>query len=130
MDAGSTREQAHKAMKNMRALYKRVVGGVQRDPESWDQKFAKTLRDLAQLNYLGSAGFSTITEPAKIMMEHGIGKTMRGLFSIMKDSQLSLGAKEGRMAAEGLDNLLHTAHLRIVDDVNNNPFKSDIFDRN
>ena len=129
MDAGSTREQAHKAMKNMRALYKRVVGGVQRDPESWDQKFAKTLRDLAQLNYLGSAGFSTITEPAKIMMEHGIGKTMRGLFSIMKDSQLSLGAKEGRMAAEGLDNLLHTAHLRIVDDVNNNPFKSDIFDR-
>jgi len=129
MDAGSTREQAHKAMKNMRALYKRVVGGVQRNPESWDQTFAKTLRDLAQLNYLGSAGFSTITEPAKIMMEHGIGKTMRGLFSIMKDSQLSLGAKEGRMAAEGLDNLLHTAHLRIVDDVNNNPFKSDIFDR-
>ena len=129
MDAGSTRDQAHKAMKNMRALYKRVVGGVQRDPDSWDQKFAKGLRDLAQLNYLGSAGFSTITEPAKIMMEHGIGNTMRGLFSIMKDNQLKVGAKEGRIAAEGLDNLLHMAQLRIVDDVNNNPFKSDVFDK-
>jgi hypothetical protein len=47
----------------------------------------------------------------------------------MKNNQLKMGAKEGRLAAEGIDNLMNSAHLRIVDDVNNNPFRSDILDR-
>ncbi len=129
MDAGRTQAQAHAAMKDMRHLYKRVIGGLQRDPDSWDQSTARVLRSLAQLNYLGSAGISTMTEPAKIMMEHGLGPTFRGLFSIMKNNQLKMGSKEGRLAAEGIDNLMNSAHLRIVDDVNNNPFRSDILDR-
>jgi hypothetical protein len=129
MDAGKTQAQAHAAMKDMRHLYKRVVGGLQRDPDSWGQVIVRILRSLAQLNYLGSAGVSTMTEPAKIMMEHGLAPTFRGLFSIMKNNQLKMGAKEGRLAAEGIDNLMNSAHLRIVDDVNNNPFRSDILDR-
>ena len=129
MDAGKTQAQAHAAMKDMRHLYKRVVGGLHRDPDSWDQSFGRILRSLAQFNYLGSAGVATMTEPAKIMMEHSLGPTFRGLFSIMKNNQLKMGAKEGRLAAEGIDNLMNSAHLRIVDDVNNNPFRSDILDR-
>ena len=129
MDAGKTQAQAHAAMKDMRHLYKRVVGGLQRDPDSWDQSTARILRSLAQLNYLGSAGISTMTEPAKIIMEHGLGPTFRGLFSIMKNNQLKMGAKEGRLGAEGIDNLMNSVHLRMIDDVNNNPFRSDILDR-
>jgi hypothetical protein len=129
MDAGKTQAQAHAAMKDMRHLYKRVIGGLLRDPDSRSQTTARILRNLAQLNYLGSAGISTMTEPAKIMMEHGLGPTFRGLFSIMKNNQLKMGAKEGRLAAEGIDNLMNSAHLRLVDDVNNNPFRSDILDR-
>jgi len=129
MDAGKTQAQAHAAMKDMRHLYKRVIGGLLRDPDSRSQTTARILRNLAQLNYLGSAGISTMTEPAKIMMEHGLAPTFRGLFSIMKNNQLKMGAKEGRLAAEGIDNLMNSAHLRIVDDVNNNPFRSDILDR-
>tara|TARA_R100000329_G_scaffold150291_2_gene142812 strand:- start:3153 stop:6650 length:3498 start_codon:yes stop_codon:yes gene_type:complete len=129
MDAGKSPEKAYAAMKDMRHLYKRVIGGLQRDPDSWEQSTARILRNLAQLNYLGSAGISTITEPAKIMMEHGLGPTFRGLFSIMKNNQLKLAAKEARYAGEALDNLMNSAHLRLVDDVNNNPFRSDILDR-
>jgi len=129
MDANKSPEKAYAAMKDIRHLYKRVIGGLQRDPDSWDQSTARILRSLAQLNYLGSAGVSTITEPAKIMMEHGLGPTFRGLFSIMKNNQLKLAAKEARYAGEALDNLMNSAHLRLVDDVNNNPFRSDILDR-
>ena len=129
MDGGGKPEQAYKTMRDMRHLYKRVIGGLQRDPDSWDQSTARVLRSLAQLNYLGSAGVSTITEPAKVMMEHGLAPTFRGLFSIMKNNQLRLGAKEARYAGEALDNLMNSAHLRLVDDVNNNPFRSDILDR-
>ena len=129
MSAGGTPEKAYAAMKDMRHLYKRVVGGVLRDPSSMDQQAARIMRDLAQLNYLGSAGISTITEPAKIIMEHGIGPTMRGLFNIMKSNQLRMGGKEGRIAGEALETLMGSAHLRLVDDVNNNPLRSDIMDK-
>jgi hypothetical protein len=129
MEAGNTPEQAYAAMKDMRHLYKRVVGGVLRDPSSLDQQAARIMRDLAQLNYLGSAGISTMTEPAKIMMEHGIGPTFRGLFNIMKSNQLRMGGKEGRMAGEALETLMGSAHLRLVDDVNNNPLRSDLLDK-
>ena len=129
MEAGATPEKAYAAMKDMRHLYKRVVGGVLRDPSSMDQQAARIMRDLAQLNYLGSAGISTITEPAKIMMEHGIGPTFRGLFNIMKSNQLRMGGKEGRIAGEALETLMGSAHLRLVDDVNNNPLRSDILDK-
>lgn len=129
MEAGATPEKAYAAMKDMRHLYKRVVGGVLRDPSSRDQQAARIMRDLAQLNYLGSAGISTITEPAKIIMEHGIGPTFRGLFNIMKSNQLRMGAKEGRIAGEALETLMGSAHLRLVDDVNNNPLRSDILDK-
>ena len=113
----------------MRHLYERVAGSVIREPDSWDFQTAQVLRDLAQLNYLGSAGISTMTEPAKIIMEHGLGPTMRGLFSVMKDSQLKMGAKEVRIAGEALEILQGSAHMRLVDDLSNNPLKSTVFDK-
>ena len=129
MDAGKKPEQAYAAMKDMRHLYRRVTGGVLRDPDSWDQTTAKILRDLATLNYLGKAGVSTLTEPAKIMMEHGVGPTMRALFGVLNDNKLKLAGKEVRLGGEAIDNLMNSAHLRMVDELNNNPFKSDIFDK-
>jgi len=129
ISAGGSREKAHETMKNMRHLYERVTRTVLRNPESWDQKTAKVMRDLAQLNYLGSAGFSTLTEPARIIMEHGLGTTIRGLFSVLKSNQLKLGAREGRIAGEALENLMGSAQARIVDEVNNNPMAADLFDK-
>lgn len=129
LENGATPEKAYAAMKDMRHLHDRVIGNVLRDPDAWDQKTARVLRTLSMLNYLGSAGISTITEPAKIIMEHGLGPTFRGLFSVMKGNQLRLGAKEGRISGEILENLLGSAQMRLVEDMNNNPLRGDIFDK-
>ena len=129
MDAGSTPEKAYAAMKDMRHLHDRVAGSVLRNPDSLDHKTGRALRDLAMLNYLGSAGISTISEPAKIMMEHGVGRTFKGLFGVMKNNQLKLGAKEARLAGEALEILNGSAHMRLVDDVNNNPMQSNFIDK-
>jgi hypothetical protein len=63
------------------------------------------------------------------MMEHGIGKTMKGLFSILDDNQLKLGAKEARIAGEALEILMGSSHLRLVDDMGNNPLRSNFMDK-
>ena len=129
MDAGSTPEKAYAAMKDMRHLYDRVAGSVLRSPDSLNQKTATVMRDLAQLNYLGPAGLSTITEPAKIIMEHGLGPTMKGLLNILTDSQLKMGAKELRISGEALENINGNAQMRIVDDLNNNPLSETRMDK-
>ena len=129
MVAGSNAEQAHAVMKDMRHLYDRVAGTVLRSPDALNQKTATIMRDLAQLNYLGSAGLSTITEPAKIIMEHGLGPTMKGLFNVLTDNQLKLGAKEVRVAGESLENLMGNAHMRLVEDLNNNPLRTTYMDK-
>ena len=126
---GLSQEKANAVLKDMRHLHDRVAGTVLREPDTMNQKGAEILRTLAQLNYLGSAGISTITEPARIMMEHGIGPTMKGLFSFMKDNQLRMGAKELRIAGEALEILHGSAHLRLVDDLNNNPLRTNLMDR-
>jgi hypothetical protein len=129
MEAGSTPEKAYAAMKDMRHLYDRVAGSVVKSPDSLDQKAGRVMRDLAQLNYLGSAGLSTVTEPARIIMEHGLGKSFRGLFSILSDGQLKMGAGELRKSGEALERLNGSAHLRLVDDLNNNPLRASFMDK-
>jgi hypothetical protein len=70
-----------------------------------------------------------MTEPAKIIMEHGLGPTMRGLFSVMEDSKLKMGARESRIGGEALENLNGSAQMRLVDDVTNNPFEANVWDK-
>lgn len=129
LNSGMGIEEANAALKDIRHMYDRVAGTVLREPDALNQKAAEILRTAAQLGYLGAAGISTITEPAKIMMEHGIGKTMKGLFSVLDDSQLKLGAKEARIAGEALEILMGSSHLRLVDDMGNNPLRSNFMDK-
>jgi len=129
MSSGNTVIEAHAAMKNIRHLYQAVTGGLMRNPDRFDAQFVKVLRDLAQLNFLGRAYQTALAEPSKIIMEHGLGPTMKGLFSILKDSQLKMGAKEIRIAGEALENIKNMGMQRISDDLNNNPFKSDLLDK-
>ena len=127
--SGMSLEKANAASRDIRHMYDRVAGTVLREPDALNQKVAEVLRTAAQLGYLGKAGLSTISEPAKIMMEHGIGKTMKGLFSILDDNQLKLGAKEARIAGEALEILMGSSHLRLVDDMGNNPLRSNLMDK-
>ena len=129
LDSGMNIDEVNAALKDIRHMHDRVVGTLLREPDAANQKVAAGLRDAAQLSYLGGAGVSTISEPAKIIMEHGIGTTIKGLFGVLKSSQLKMGAKEGRIAGEMLETLMGSAHLRLVDDMGNNPLRSSFMDK-
>jgi hypothetical protein len=129
MQSGMSQIEINAALKDLRHMYDRVAGTVLREPDTLNQKTAEVLRTAAQLSYLGAAGLSTITEPAKIMMEHGVGKTFQGLFNVLTDSQLKMGAKEARIAGEALEILMGSSHMRLVDDMGNNPLRSNFMDK-
>lgn len=129
LESGMTLEKANAALKDMRHMYDRVAGVVIREPDTYSQTSAYLMRMAAQLNYLGSAGLSTITEPSRIIMEHGLGPTMKGLFGALDDSQLKMGAKEARIAGEALEILMGSSHLRLVEDMGNNPLRPNVIDK-
>ena len=120
-NAGMTERQVNEVNKDFLHLYDRVVGNVIKNPDRWDQQFVIMLRDLAQLNYLGSSGFSTLPDLAKILMEHDIGNVMKGLVGVLQDSRVRMNAKEGRLAGEILEILQGDVHMRLVEDLTNNP---------
>lgn len=123
-------KKRNRVLKDIQHAYDRVVGTTKyKDPNSWDYNIAQVLRDAAQFGYLGGAGVATLTEPAKIVMEHGFKETFQGLFTMLQQNQLKMGAKELRMSGEALEILLGSVHLRLLDDLSNNPLRSNIFDK-
>lgn len=122
LKAGNSITEINKIRKDFMHLHDRIVGRVLREPNTWDQKTARVLRDLAQLNYLGSAGFATLPDFAKIVMEHELGDVVKGLFMLMRDNRVSLTNNEGRLAGEVVDLLKGDVHMRLVEDITNNPF--------
>jgi len=129
MDAGASIDEIRAAQKEQRILYDRVVGSVLRKPDAMNQGVARLLRSAAQLSYLGGAVLATITEPAKIVMEHGFAPTMKGLFSVLDKNALKMGGLEIRAAGEALERLLGNVQMRLSEDLNNNPFRGDYLDK-
>ena len=127
--SGVDEDGRNAVLKDIRHMHDRVAGTVLREPDAMNQTVARLMRSAAQLSYLGAAGVSTITEPAKIMMEHGVGKSFKGLLAVLKDQQLVMGAKEARIAGEALEMLMGNAHLRLVEDMGNNPLRADFLDK-
>ncbi len=109
------------ALRDIRHLNDRVHGTVIREPDALNYKAAIILKDLAMLNYLGSAGFSTLPDFAKIMMEHEMGTVWKSLFGVMSDNKVRMSAAEGRIAGEIIDILKGDAHLRFTENMKNNP---------
>ena len=126
---GSSVDKINATNRDIRYMYDRVVGSLNRDVDRWDNKLTEGLKTAAQLNFLGSAFAATFSEPAKIIMEHGIGPTMRGLLTVFKDNQLKLGAQEGRITGAIAENIMQTASMRFVDDVTNNPLRTSLWDK-
>jgi len=108
-------------LRDIRHLNDRVHGTVIREPDALNYKSAIILKDLAMLNYLGSAGFSTLPDFAKIMMEHEMGTVWKMLFGVMSDNRVRMSSAEGRIAGEIIDILKGDAHLRFTENMKNNP---------
>lgn len=128
--AGKSLAETNKVRRDFTHLYDRVVGTVLEDPTAISQRTATVLRDAAQLNYLGSAGFSTLPDFAKIMMEHELGDVFKALFGILKDERVRMNATEGKLAGEILEIIAGDSHMRLVDEVTNNPFSQGFYQKN
>ena len=81
-EAGHTVADAQRHFMQVRFMYDRVVTErLHKNPYSMNNYLVNLARTGAQLSYLGPVIFSTIAEPAISMMNHGVGKTMHGLYS-------------------------------------------------
>ena len=120
-DGNMSGREINATLRDIRHLNDRVHGTVIRDPDALNYKSAIILKDLAMLNYLGSAGFSTLPDFAKIMMEHEMGTVWKSLFGVMSDNRVRMSAAEGRIAGEIIDILKGDAHMRFTENMKNNP---------
>lgn len=118
---GMKTSRVNRMLRDIRHVNDRVQGTVIRDPDALSLKASVVLKDLAMLNYLGSAGFATLPDFAKIMMEHELGPVFKSLFATMSDHRVKLNVEEGRIAGEIIDILKGDAHLRHVEMMRNNP---------
>ena len=127
-NSGASMGKINEVRKDFLHMYDRVAGRVLRNPDRMDQRFVNMLKDLAQLNYLGSAGFSTMPDLAKVLMEHDLGNVMKGLTGLIADSRVKMNAREGRLAGEILEILQGDTHMRLVEDLQNNPLSQKKYD--
>ena len=129
-DAGGTVERAQEIFKEIRFAYDRVVVGRTTDnPHSWDKSVSYAVRTGAQLKYLGGAFFATLAEPAIIMMNHGIGRTMFTLYEAVTDAKVKASVKDIGAYGEAIDLALGSAQHKFVDDINMSPFGDSFWDK-
>lgn len=124
----NTTSEINEVRKNYVIMYDRVVGSTLREPHSWDARLAQVMRDAAQLNYLGSAGFSTLPDFAKILMEHDGKVIIEMLKGAIGDKRVRMSAEEGRIAGQILEILTGSSHMRLTEELSNSPFSSNKFD--
>ena len=131
--ANKSVEEVDMYVKQLAVMYDRVVGTALKNPDRWSVKIANGLRNAAQLNFLGSAGLSAISEPFKIILENGAGNTLRGFYTGL-DVRLGKikaikSTEEAMMSGEALDSVFGSVHMRLVDDLTSNPFNNTIWDK-
>lgn len=120
-----------KAQKEYLVMYDRIVGKIIEDPARIDNKIAYVMKEAAATNFLGSAGFATITEPATMFLNHEVGTIFKGLFALLKrDPAIQQALKENKQAfAEALDIELGNASVRLTDEMRGESAYSKAWDR-
>lgn len=129
-DKGLSTREIFAARKDFRHMYDRVVGSVLRDPDAMNQTVADVMRFGAESNYLGSAGFSTLPDAAKIIMEHELSTVGKAMLSLLEKGRFTelMSGKEGKLAGEILEIEMGSAHMRLVEDTLNNPLNKSVLD--
>ena len=129
-EKGLSVADAERHFLQVRFMYDRVVTNRLHDnPYSWDKRLVNLSRTFAQLSYLGSVVFSTMAEPSVIMMNHGVGKTMHGLFEAFFNPQVRAAIKEVAKGGEAIDLTLGTSHQRFVNEMSFNSMSDHMFDK-
>ena len=129
LDAGRSIKEVNRLRRDFIASYDRVAATAIQNPDTMSMKVANTLKDLATLNYLGSAGFAALPDAAVTIMQSEMGPLFRQLFSVLNDNRVRMNAMEAQQAGEGLETILADVHMRIVAEETANPFANSNFER-
>ena len=93
IEKGLSPDDVARLRADMFGEYERVMGILQRSPDSFDAQAARALKDLSGMTFLHSAGIASITDAGSIMLEHGVGK-------VFKDGIINRGTEGFRLAKE------------------------------
>lgn len=127
--AGQSEREIARAVRDFNHMYDRVVGAVLRNPESWDQRVAETLRAVTSMTYLGGAGLAALADAGRIIMETELSTLTRSLPAFFDQTIRRSSVRETRLAGASLELLLGNAGLRMVDDQNFNFLNNSRMDR-
>ena len=111
------------------ATYDRIASTHIQNPDTVSMKVANTLKDLATLNYLGSAGFAALPDAAVTIMQSEMGPLFKQLFSVLNDNRVRMNAMEGQQAGEMMETMLADVHMRMVAEETANPFANSTFEK-
>ena len=130
---GGTVKEGQEYFKEFGHLYKRIVGTVVTEPNKLSYRFANVIRTAAQLNFLGRAVYSTVSEPAKLFHDHAFKDVFKGFATLVEagvgKTKPQMQANEVMLAGEALDIVLQSTHLRFMDDLKANPLQNNIWDK-
>jgi len=121
---GVSKKSVNKLRRDFLHSYDRVAGVVLQNPEALNLRIATVMKDLATLNYLGSAGFSTLPDAAVVMMTNDLKPLFSQLIRVLDNQKVRMNAMEARLSGEMLEILKGDVHLRLMEDMLNNPFQS------
>lgn len=122
--AGTSQDSINRLRRDFLHSYDRVAGIVIQNPEALSLRAAQVMKDLATLNYLGSAGFSTLPDAAVVMMQTELKPLFSQMFRVLDNKKVRMNAMEARLAGEMLEILKGDVHLRLMEDMLNNPFQN------
>jgi hypothetical protein len=126
--AGNSQKEINAYRRDFAHMYDRIVGSPVHNFDRIDFKAAQMVKDLAYMNYLGSAGFSAISDFSRIIMEHEMGDILKGLTSILERDKMKLSLEETRALGEAIDIMKGSAHIRQTDNMTNNPLQNSAWD--
>jgi len=105
--------------KDVLVLYERARGmrGIPQDPDSWSYRAAKMAMDLNYLRFMGGVVISSVPDIARIVMRHGLGRTMRDAVipMITNFKTIRISQREAMRAGTALDQVMHTRMYSISD---------------
>jgi hypothetical protein len=126
--AGNSQKEINAYRRDFAHMYDRIVGSPVHNFDRIDFKAAQMVKDLAYMNYLGSAGFSAISDFSRIIMEHEMGDILKGITSVLERDKMKLSLQETQALGEAIDIIKGSAHIRMTDNMTNNPLQNSAWD--
>lgn len=117
------------ARRDLGHLYDRVAGVTLRNPNALNRQAANVMKSAAELNYMGSSGFSAITEFGRIIGEHDLGDIIKSLWGMATNSRIRMQVKEIRAAGEAVDLLKGQAYMRFSEQIGNDVTGSSLWSK-